>query len=377
MLETFVNFLAFVGNNTRYQGVIKSSNRDVYSLEEAYGPYPSFDDMAWYALSYARIYEVMGWKEFLTSSEQVYNWLWNIAWDKSGVCGGGLWFDSSFEQKVTITNAEAVQVAGKLYRFTKKKQYLDQMHRIWNYMMHNGLVDSSTHLVHDGATDNCTGDNFIGPTYLGGTVIGGLVEFYKIYKNETYLELANKVAKAAIANSTNVTGILTEWCSPNCNDDQKMFKGIFVRNIRYLMDELKDDKQRKEYQDYLDFNIKANVELNMCDKYPIHKCNITFKDGPPYYNISGPLFAPNWNGPFTIGAPMQQTAVLDLLIAAIKPGTKCTGEYCNYDPPTPQPQPMTCKDYPCPEDQPCCEYSPYASYTCCTSDQKCIKGICT
>ncbi|VDI70110.1 Hypothetical predicted protein [Mytilus galloprovincialis] len=49
-LETFTNFIAFVGNNTRYQEVIKSSVRELYSLLEAYGPYPSFDDMAWYAL---------------------------------------------------------------------------------------------------------------------------------------------------------------------------------------------------------------------------------------------------------------------------------------------------------------------------------------
>lgn len=376
-LETFTNFIAFVGNNTRYQDVIKSSVRELYSLLEAYGPYPSFDDMAWYALSYVRIYEVFGWDEFLKSSIEVDDWLWKTSWDKTSNCSGGMWFDYDFRQKVSITNLECIVVAGKLFRATKNVKYLGHMKKIWNWVIENGIIDNTTYLVHDGALNNCTGNNFFGPTYLGGTLIGGLVEFYKIYKKESYLDLANKIAQAEIRNSTNIfTGTLTEWCEPNCNDDEKMFKGIFVRNLRYLMDVIKDPKQRQEYQEYLDLNIQANLLYNMCDKVPIHECNITFKDGPPFYNVSGPLFSPNWNGPFTVGAPMQQTAALDLFIAAIKPGTNCTGEYCNFSPNYPKPQPLTCKDYPCPKDQPCCQYTS-TSYTCCTSDQKCLSGICT
>lgn len=335
--------------------------------------------MAWYALSYARIYEVFGWDDFLGHTEEIYNYIWKQGWDRTGTCGGGMWFDDNYDQKVTITNAECIQVAGKLYRFTKKKKYLEQMHQIWNWVLHNGIVDNTTYLVHDGALDNCTGNNFIGPTYLGGTLIGGLVEFYKIHKNESYIEFADKIAQAEIRNTTNSTsGILREWCEPYCNDDQKMFKGIFVRNLRYLMDILSDlnkTKQHQEYQDYLDLNIRANMEYNMCDKEPMTKCNITYKDGPPYFNRSGPVFSVDWSGPFVVGAPMQQTAVLDLFVAAIKLGTKCTGDYCNYSPQNPEPQPLTCKDYPCPPGQPCCEYA--GAYTCCNSDQKCDYGVCT
>jgi hypothetical protein len=62
-----VNFMTYA-NNTRYIKVVKDSQRELYSLLEAYGPYPSFDDMGWYGLSYARIYEVLGQDEFLQSS---------------------------------------------------------------------------------------------------------------------------------------------------------------------------------------------------------------------------------------------------------------------------------------------------------------------
>lgn len=348
----------------------------MYELQEAYGPYPSFDDMAWYALSYARIYEVFGWKEFLDHSQEVFDWIWKTGWDKTGTCGGGLWFDNDFDQKVSITNLECIQAAGKLYRFTKKLKYLTQMHQIWNWVTKNGIIDNTTYLVHDGTLDNCTGNDFFGPTYLGGTAIGGLVEFYKIHKKKSYIDLANKIAQAEIRNTTNSTsGILQEWCEPDCNDDQKMFKGIFVRNLRYLMDVLDDPKQRQEYQDYLDHNILANIENNMCDKIPMTKCNITYLDGPPFFNRSGPVFSPDWSGPFTVGAPMQQTAVLDLLVSAIKPGTNCTGTYCNFSPSNPTPQHLTCSDFPCPKGKPCCSYQ--SSYTCCDYTQKCVKGVCT
>jgi hypothetical protein len=48
------------------------------------------------------------------------------------------------------------------------------------------------------------------------------------------------------------------------------------------MDVLKSSEQRQKYQEWLDFNVKAVVQYNMCDKDPISNCNITFRDGPPY-----------------------------------------------------------------------------------------------
>ena len=52
------SILFVLSNYFRYSSVVQGSLRDVYSLLEAYYPQPSFDDMAWYGLSYLRIYEV-------------------------------------------------------------------------------------------------------------------------------------------------------------------------------------------------------------------------------------------------------------------------------------------------------------------------------
>lgn len=379
VLETFTNFVANTNKtHTRYVSVIKSSERDLYSLMEAYGPYPSFDDMSWYGLAYTRIHEVLGFDNFLQVAKDIYNWVWQTGWDQSGACGGGFFFDNTMMSKQTITNAQMLQLSGRLYRLTKNKDYLVKMNRIFMYIMNNSLINETTYLVTDGATYNCTASDQYGPTYNSGVLIGGLVEMYKITQNSLHLDLAFKIANALMQHSSNADGILVESCEPNCDEDALMFKGLFTRNVRYLMDELTDNPRRDYLQNWLNLQIEANLKNNICDLHSLSKCNISFHDGPPYYNKSGPLFSPDWRGPFSYGAPMQQTSVLDLFISAMKPGTLCTGHYCNYDPYYPPPQPLTCGSQPCPEGQDCCEYSPYTSYTCCETSQHCNKttGIC-
>ncbi|XP_069104510.1 uncharacterized protein [Argopecten irradians] len=379
VLEPFVNFMAYA-NHTRYKSVVKNSQRSLYSLLEAYGPYPSFDDMGWYGLSYVRIYEVLGGDDFLDSAEDIFNWAWTTGWDQSDKCNGGFFFDNLKGSKQTITNVEMFQLGVKLYRFRNDSGILDKVQQIQKFLFSNEIVDMKTHLVVDGIfIENCTSNGVYGPSYNGGVFIGALVEYYKVTRDIYYIELAKNIAEAIIETKSNNSRILTEYCDPDCNDDAIMFKGIFARNLRYLMDALpaNDSTTRTNYQKVLDINVMAVLELNSCDKNPISKCNITFKDGPPFYNVSGPVFSPNWNGPFTVGAPMQQTSAFDLFVSSIYPGTTCSGHLCAYDPSYPPPQPLTCGSHPCPKHEECCEYSPYTSYTCCARGQKCNKqGIC-
>ena len=377
VLETMVNFLAYTGNTSRrYNSVIQNGLRDLYSLLEAYGPYPSFDDMAWYGLSYARIYEVINNDQFLQTSEDIFNWCWKLGWDKTGTCGGGVWFDTNYESKQTITNAQLLQLAAKLYRLTNNTSYKTKMNQIYEYVIKNGLINMTSYKVSDGATVNCTPDDIYGPTYNAGVMLGGLAEMYKVTNITGYYELGYKLANGIFDNYCDGNGILVEPCEPNCDDDALMYKGIFVRNLRYLID-ITDDPARKIYlTSWLNLQVESNLEHNMCFKVPIKECNITFKDGPPFFNISGPVFSQDWRGPFSRGNPMQQTSVLDLLTSAIKPGTVCKGIFCSYDPPVPSPRSLTCNDFPCPSGQDCCEYN--NSYTCCAKGQHCNNstGIC-
>lgn len=363
----------------RYLKPITGSERGLYNLLEAYGPQPSYDDMAWYGLAFAKVYETIDNTDtFLSDAKDIYNWIWTNGWDKTGTCDGGLWFDNTVVSKQTITNAQMLMLSAQMFRITKDKLYYKNMNKIYSFIMNNTLINETTYLVSDGANSTCTPQDIYGPTYNSGVMVGALAEMYKVTKNTFHLDQAFKVAIAKIEHSSNADGILFEYCTPNCDDDALMYKGLFARYIRHLMDVIDDSVKRDYLQSWLELQINSNLKHNMCDLDPITKCNISYKDGPPYFNKSGPVFSPDWRGPFTYGAPMQQTSVLDLFIAAIKPETVCNGKYCDFDPDYPPPQALTCGSQPCPEGEDCCEYSPYTSYTCCETTQHCNKttGVC-
>lgn len=62
--------------------------------------------------------------------------------------------------------------------------------------------------------------------------------------------------------------IFAEYCEGHCNDDEKMFKGIFVRNLRYLIDfttkkkslSFEDKKRINYYFNFIRFNNDAAWE---------------------------------------------------------------------------------------------------------------------
>ena len=227
ILETMVNFAAYA-KHRRHISVVTSSQRQLKSLLEAYGPYPSFDDIGWFGLSYSRIYEVLGIRKFLDTSKDIFIWVWKTGWDHEGHCGGGFWFDNEFRSKQTITNLIYFQLAGRLFRLTKDPYYLERLNLIYHYISVNKLVNETTYLINDGATSNCGPNQYYGPSYLSGTMIGGLVEMYKVLRKRSLLDLAVKIADAIIAYSTSKTGIFTEYCEPNCNRDQ-----IFLKEYLY------------------------------------------------------------------------------------------------------------------------------------------------
>ncbi|KAI8521480.1 hypothetical protein Bbelb_012340 [Branchiostoma belcheri] len=102
-----------------------------------------------------------------------------------------------------------------------------------------------------------------------------------------------------------------------------MFKGIFVRNLRYLMD-VSDNSTRAQYNVWIQNNVKAVLSRSRCEPL-VEKCNITYKDGPPVHNVTGPLFGTTWAGPYNQSAPMQETCVLDLFTSSIPRGSGVWG----------------------------------------------------
>ena len=184
----------------------------------------------------------------------------------------------------------------------------------------------------------------------------------------------------------------------SCNLDANIFKGIFVRNLRYLLDVTEDRERVKLYRRFLETNIASLRHNASCHPQPHRNitCHIVYLDGAPSYpatgtdlrmlplqansvgddnsSVSGPIFDAVWTGPFQESRPIQQTSALDLLVAGSEPGVVCRGQGCAYDPRAPPPRPLTCDDDPCPSGQACCEYS--SQFTCCAPGQTCQQGFC-
>ena len=95
-------------------------------------------------------------------------------------------------------------------------------------------------------------------------------------------------------------GVLMEPCDTDrsCNLDASIFKGIFVRNLRYLLDVTKERARVKLYRRFLDTNIASLRHNASCQPHHNHTCHIVYLDGAPSYPATGPVFDTVWTGPF-------------------------------------------------------------------------------
>lgn len=131
-------------------------------------------------------------------------------------------------------------------------------------------------------------------SYNQGVVLGGLVELNKAAPNVTYLESANKIAKAAIETLTDSNMVVHEPCEvDSCEPDATQFKGIFIRNLAMLQ----------------------NASPHETYKRVIQNCASSIWDND---RNSKNQFGVNWAGPIhgTVDASTHSSA-LDALIAAM------------------------------------------------------------
>lgn len=125
-------------------------------------------------------------------------------------------------------------------------------------------------------------------------MLGGLVELNKAAPNVTYLESANKIAKAAIETLTDSNMVVHEPCEvDSCEPDATQFKGIFIRNLAMLQ----------------------NASPHETYKRVIQNCASSIWDND---RNSKNQFGVNWAGPIhgTVDASTHSSA-LDALIAAM------------------------------------------------------------
>ena len=194
------------------------------------------DDTEWWALAWIDAYDLTGNQTYLNEAVTIMNYV-NTLWDTSS-CGGGVWWNTQKTYKNSVTNALYVDLTADLHnRIPGDTKWLAQATTAWNWFQGSGLINGSG-LVNDGLTSSCTNNGQTVWTYNQGLAIGAAQEMYRATGNGNDLTEAQYLANSAVNSPTLVSnGLLTESCdalNATCDDNQKQFKGIFMRFLGQL-----------------------------------------------------------------------------------------------------------------------------------------------
>ncbi|WP_237774485.1 glycoside hydrolase family 76 protein [Actinosynnema sp. ALI-1.44] len=194
----------------------------------------AIDDAAWWGLAWIAAYDHVGDRRYLSMATTIANYVHQY-WD-TGTCGGGVWWDRERTYKNAVTSGLYLRLAAAVHRRTAGDSVWLQRARVaGDWYLSSGLINSAG-LVNDGLTRDCRNNGQTVWTYNQGLGIGGLAEVWRATGDTRYLDGARRLADAAITGLTR-DGILTESCDvgqASCDDNQKQFKGIFVRYIAEL-----------------------------------------------------------------------------------------------------------------------------------------------
>ncbi|KAK4125492.1 glycoside hydrolase family 76 protein [Parathielavia appendiculata] len=254
-LQGCVNVPSIIANTfSNAQRVVATAHKTVSSTglttsSYRYQPTPSkrgfsefvndyYDDEGWWALALIRAWDLTHQHTYLDMAERIFADMHN---GTDGTCGGGVWWSKERAYKNAIANELYLSVAAGLANriVGKKAQYTQLAKASWTWFRSSGMINEHN-LVNDGlmihADGKCANNGQNTWSYNQGVVLGGLVELAKATDDASYLNPAVAIAKAALALLSDGNGIIREVneCEPDCGSDGSQFRGIFVRNLRYL-----------------------------------------------------------------------------------------------------------------------------------------------
>jgi len=251
-----------------------------------------YDDEGWWALTWINAYDLTRGGAYLSQAKDIFADMTG-GWDVT--CGGGIWWSKARHYKNAIANELFLQVAVALHERTPGDDvYASWARREWAWFQGSGMITGSR-LVIDGLAA-CKPD-LSSPTwtYNQGVLIGGLVALARMTGSRAPLATAERIADAVMGSrALSSHGILRDPCEPSsCDEDQPLFKGIFMRNLKLLADQADATGQAGgvSYREYLRRNAVA-VWSN---------------------DRRGDEFGLSWSGPFDSASTAKQTAALDVL----------------------------------------------------------------
>ena len=213
-----------------------------------------YDDMEWVGLATLRAYDVTNDKKFLDIAKNVWNDIKGGWTDELG--GGILWTkttNASSKTKNACSNGPAALLACKMYNVTHNEEDKEWAIKIFAWLKKN-LFYSYNGAVYDGKNVSTGNVSTVSLSYNQGPFLGASLSLYQITGEQQYLTDAMKAADFMVKNPNPNTGLIRD----EGEDQNQMFKGIFIRNFVQLIlsGELTADKE-KYYVDFLNKNAQT------------------------------------------------------------------------------------------------------------------------
>lgn len=197
-----------------------------------------YDDEGHWAIALLKAYDATHDQRYLNAAVDLFN---DMQTGRGTPCKGGIFWSKDRTYVNAVANELYLAVAASLaLHIPSNGTYLAIARDQWEWFAHSGLINSKG-LINDGLNSDCTNNGLPTWSYNQGIILGGLTDLAHATGNQGYITHALRIARRAIAALSNENGILEEVdkCelkAGHCGIDGKTFKGIFVRNLRYLYD---------------------------------------------------------------------------------------------------------------------------------------------
>lgn len=217
----------------------KHTGEDSIDNDEFQNQY--FDDEGWWALQWINAYDLTGEQKYLDIAESLVHDMW----ETGQACGGGIWWSSNEDTLTTIENVCLLGAAAYLTtRVDDAQFYQDVAASAWEFLQSTGTWDPEGYTA-GGNVDNstCQLDGSSDPSaYSQGVMIGAFLELAKSNDDDSYIELAQNIAKATMEWPDFLTddGIFQNPIGSFSNDIAQ-FKGVFFRYLMILQRDYPDD----------------------------------------------------------------------------------------------------------------------------------------
>ncbi|KAJ0162157.1 Mannan endo-1,6-alpha-mannosidase DFG5 [Colletotrichum tanaceti] len=249
-----------------------------------------YDDEGWWALGLIRAFDITRDQDYLDMAVRIFA---DMKTGGNTTCDGGIYWSKDRKYVNAIANELYLSVAASLAnRITSDKaSYLNIATSQWAWFKASGMInDEGT--INDGLDGDCQNNGANVWSYNQGVVLGALVELSRATGDKSVLTDASNIAKAAIKRLADSKGVLHDTCEPNCGSDGNQFKGIFVRNLRYLH----AVAPQKDFKTFLLKNADSNWSKN--------------RDGQGKLGVV-------WSGPAQGVSGPTHSSALDSIVAAM------------------------------------------------------------